>query len=244
MTPGGMRTFSGLETVTVRPPAVELERRSRGALPRTTSRARLSSRSPWKRGWRRRPSRVHSVKPTCPTSSGSAQRAPRGPSPPAKGEVAPLPRAQLAAEAPQQGVVEARPDLARVAQLARCRRGSPRAARRAPSRALRLGPPRDHELLALLALQLQPVARARRAIRRVGALGDDALPARARRRAPGAPRRCRCGAACSGSGPRNGSAERSARLRSRSGRPVRSVAVEVEEVEEVEDRPAPRCGTG
>ena len=36
-------------------------------------RAALSIRRPWKRGWRRRPSRVHSAKPTWATSDGSTQ---------------------------------------------------------------------------------------------------------------------------------------------------------------------------
>ena len=40
---------------------------------RTTSRAFLSWRSPWKEGWRRRPSLVHSVNATSATSSGRTQ---------------------------------------------------------------------------------------------------------------------------------------------------------------------------
>src|SRR6202000_21409 len=44
---------------------------------RTTSLAALSSRSPWKRGWRSRPAVVHSVKPISATSCGVTHVTPR-----------------------------------------------------------------------------------------------------------------------------------------------------------------------
>jgi hypothetical protein len=60
-----------------------------GSLPsRTTSPAALSSRSPRKRGRRSRPSRVHSLKPTCATSRGSTNVALRSRTSSANGDVA------------------------------------------------------------------------------------------------------------------------------------------------------------
>jgi hypothetical protein len=57
---------------------------TRSARSRTTSRAFLSSRSPWNDGWRSVPSRVHSVNDTSPTSVGLTHVA-RRPSAPVGG---------------------------------------------------------------------------------------------------------------------------------------------------------------
>ena len=116
------------------------------------------------------------------------------------------------AEVAQRVVVEPGPDLARVPQaavvvVAEQQRPEldPRAARRREAA--------DHELLALLALELQPVARARGRVRAVGALGDQPLPALAARLLEERLAVARCDVASSGSGPRNCSAPRSSRLR-------------------------------
>src|SRR4051794_9983257 len=86
------------------------------------------------------------------------------------------PRAQVA-----QGLaVEAGADLAGVAQRAAVVVAEQQRAELG-ARALRSGEAADDELLALLALELQPVARAGGAVRAVGALGDHALPALAAR---------------------------------------------------------------
>ena len=76
----------------------------------------------------------------------------------------------------QRVAVEARPDLARVVQAVRVVDADEQRAELDP-RALGRREAADHELLAVLALELQPVARARRGIRCLGTLGDDALPA-------------------------------------------------------------------
>src|SRR4051812_29875262 len=89
-------------------------------------------------------------------------------------------RAQAAAEVAQRLVVEAGADLARVAQPAVVVVADQERAELG-ARPLWRGVAADHELLALLALHLQPVARAPVAVRAVGALGDETLPALAAR---------------------------------------------------------------
>ena len=133
---------------------------------RTTSPAALSSRRPRKRGWRRRPSRVHSVKPTWATSSRLDP-----------GRAALLDRARVgerrvvaaqrarAARPGRRSVARSKPgaDLAGVAQLAVVVVAEQQRAELL-ARALRRGVAADHELLSAVALELQPVARARRCV--------------------------------------------------------------------------------
>src|SRR5580704_5386214 len=89
-------------------------------------------------------------------------------------------RPELGAEVVQRLGVEPGPDLARVLELfvpvvAEQERAE------LDARAPRLGEAADDELLPVLALELQPVARASRDVRAVRALGDEALPAFAAR---------------------------------------------------------------
>jgi hypothetical protein len=84
-------------------------------------------------------------------------------------------------QAGQGAIVEAGADLARVVQLAvgavvaEQQRAEPDAG------SLRVGEPADDELLAVQALELQPVPAAPGPVGRVGTLGDDPLPAQAAR---------------------------------------------------------------
>src|SRR5580692_5741901 len=84
---------------------------------------------------------------------------------------------QRRVQAVQHAVAEPGADLARIGQLAvgvvvaEQERAQPLA------RALRIGVAADHELLRVLALELQPVTRPRALVRRGGALGDEAFPA-------------------------------------------------------------------
>ena len=92
-------------------------------------------------------------------------------------------------------LVEARADLAGVAQLAVLVVADEQRAELA-ARALRRREAADHQLLLGVALELQPVARAAADVGAVGALGDHALPApsgRPRGRAPRRARRCGAG---------------------------------------------------
>src|SRR3954452_3542173 len=84
-------------------------------------------------------------------------------------------RAQPFAEIAQRLMVEAGADLARVAQRAAVVVPEEERAELRP-RAARRGVAPDHELLPLLALHLQPVARAPVGVGAVRALGDEALP--------------------------------------------------------------------
>ena len=151
--------------------------------------AGLSARRPWKTAWRTWPSGVQSRERTSATSSGLTQRSP----PAVRRDQRPgltrlgierrlgdlelrQPRVQVA-----PGLrVPAGADVAGVAAARRPRRDS-RAAGCRPRRAAlaRSVKPHDHELLALLALQLQPGLGAAGDVGRVGALGDDAFEAHA-----------------------------------------------------------------
>ena len=139
-----------------------------------------SSRRPRKRGWRSRPSRVHSLKPIWATSRGSTQVAPRSRTSSANGDVLAPQRLEPRGEVAQRRAREPGADLARVAQppvlvVAEQQRAEVGAA------ALRRRVAADHELLLGRALELEPVARAAVDVRRVGALGDQPLPALAAR---------------------------------------------------------------
>src|SRR5579875_455069 len=86
-------------------------------------------------------------------------------------------RAQPPAELTERVAVEAGADLARVAQVAMTVVVAEEQRAELGPAAARGGDAADHELLAGLALELQPGAGAGRAIGAVRALGDDALPA-------------------------------------------------------------------
>ena len=113
-----------------------------------------------------RPLGERDLAPPAPARPSATPRAsqPRGGS--ANGRRRSLERLAARLSSSSERVVEAGADLADVAQLAVRRR--PRgAARRSPSREpSRIGPADDHELLALQALDLEPVAAARRRGRR------------------------------------------------------------------------------
>ena len=143
---------------------------------RTTSSAALSSRSPRKRGWRRRPSRVHSVKPTCATRRGSTQVASALAHRVGERRVVPAQRRQQLGQLPQRGLREAGADLARVAQPAVLVVAQQQRAQLGPAPPRR-GVAADHELLLGRALELEPVAGPAVRVGGVGALGDQALPA-------------------------------------------------------------------
>src|SRR4051812_49738229 len=85
-------------------------------------------------------------------------------------------RAQAGAEVAQRLAVEAGTDLAGVAQGAVVVVAEQERAQLGP-RAARRGEAADDELLALLALELEPVARAAVGVGAAGALGDEPLPA-------------------------------------------------------------------
>src|SRR3954447_24980773 len=89
--------------------------------------------------------------------------------------VVPAQRAQPGAEVAQGVAVEAGADLAGVAQRAVVVVAEQERAELGP-RPARRGEPADDELLALLALELEPVARAAVGVGAVGALGDQPLP--------------------------------------------------------------------
>ena len=74
-------------------------------------------------------------------------------------------------------MVEARADLAGVHEGADVVVVAEQQCAEVAPRALRIRPATDDELLALLALELQPVRRATGGSRAIGALGDQPLPA-------------------------------------------------------------------
>ena len=216
-------------------PPTRLKRRSR-----TTSRAALSSRRPRKRGWRRRPSRVHSVKPTWATSSrldpGGVARAR-----PASANGGSCRGAAARAARPRSRSVALR--RSRCRPCPRSAGGRPRSSRAssAPSSvaaAPRRGVAADHELLLGRALELQPVARAAVRVGAVGALGDQPLPALAARLAEEL-------LAVAVAVRREAHRRRRTRARARSSRLARaqraarcvSSPVEPQHVEDVEERP-------
>ena len=206
---------------------------------RTISRAGLSSRSPFQAGWRRRPSGVHSVNSTSPTSSGRTQCARAAPGGRcANGDVGRRERVETAAQVRRSPAGEAGADLADVDQLAVgiVHAEEQRADAAAP--ALRVGEAADDELLLLDALGLLPAAPATGHVGRVAPLRDDALERHAARVTEErlavardviavAQRRVRAVAS---------SSARSASLRSSSGAAGEVAAVEVQEIEDEVDR--------
>src|SRR3954447_10388712 len=94
----------------------------------------------------------------------------------AEGRLVRLERVELLAQVRQRPGVEPGADLAGVAQDAVLVVADEQRAE-ADARALRLGEAADHDLLLEEALELEPVTRAAGAVRRIGALGDHALPA-------------------------------------------------------------------
>ena len=150
-----------------------------------TSRAGLSSRRPTSRGWRSLPCTVHSMKATCTTISGRTQCARRRGRPVALRERrrGDLERVEPRAQVEQQLRVEARADLAGEHEVVALEVADEQRAQ-ADARALRIGEAADDELLARLALHLQPVRRAAVLVGRVAPLGDDALPALGARALP------------------------------------------------------------
>ena len=172
-----------------------MRRRCSQGISRTTSAGSLSRRRPWNRGWRSCPAVVHSVKPTWATSRGSTQCTPdRGRLPRSNGGSGPAPAGQRRVQAGPASAGRSRcPPCPR---RRACRRGrsSRAAARRTRCGSPRVGEAADDELLAVLALELQPVPGPPGPVGRVGPLGDDPFPALAaglppstlRRRCPGA----------------------------------------------------------
>src|SRR5215469_17845168 len=84
---------------------------------------------------------------------------------------------QRRVEGVQRPLAEAGADLARVRELAVGVVVAEQQRAEAGPRPLRVGEAADDELLAALALELQPVLGPSGSVRRVGALGDDPLPA-------------------------------------------------------------------
>src|SRR5262245_10075706 len=93
----------------------------------------------------------------------------------AERRVVAAPVTQLLAQGTQQRAVEAGADLAGVAQLAVVVVAHEQRAELDPG-ALGLGEAADHQLLAVRALELQPVARAPAAVGALGPLGDQPFP--------------------------------------------------------------------
>ena len=85
-------------------------------------------------------------------------------------------REQPVGEVPERRAGEPRSDLAGVAQGIALEVADEQGAELG-ARTARRGEAADHEFLRARALELEPVARARRHVRRAGALGDQALPA-------------------------------------------------------------------
>ncbi len=85
-------------------------------------------------------------------------------------------RGQLPGQRAQRGIVEARADAADIAQPALVRGGHQQRAE-ATARSLRFGIADDEELIGVLVLDLDPVARARVDVGRVDPLADDAFEA-------------------------------------------------------------------
>ena len=141
----------------------------------------LSSRSPWNVGWRRLPSRVHSVKATSATSSGFTQwlrraSAPRGGFLKAGFSISSLSsrlrrsrRVRSLKPVPTLPAKTSRPPVVDGEQQS----AEPTAG------AFGIGEAHDDELLPLEALHLEPVLAAAGVVGEVGALGDDPFQAEA-----------------------------------------------------------------
>ena len=144
----------------------------------TTSRAALSVRTPSSRGWRSLSCTVHSMKATCTTISGRTQCARRRGSPVAlvNGGLSISSAIELRAQVEQQLGVEAGADLAGKDEVVALEVADEQRTE-TDARALRIGEAADDQLLARLALHLEPVRRAAMLVGRVAPLGDDAFPA-------------------------------------------------------------------